>query len=286
VSNPDSRTWPALDVSGLLRGGRDDDPDALERLHATLGGFAVTAIDERTPDLWRIYFHDEVERDRATVALRVDHPGLSARPVDVPDEDWAARSQADLRAVRVGAIVVAPPWDVPADPGEDVRVIRIQPSMGFGTGHHPTTRLCLAALQRLDVAGQTVLDVGCGSAVLAIAASLRGAAPVMAFDDDPDAVQAARANLELNPGARVDLQVAPLGGRAFRPADLVFANLTGGLLVSAAADLRRLVVAGGHLVLSGLLTEEEPAVRTAFPGLALDHRDEEAGWVGLTLRAD
>jgi ribosomal protein L11 methyltransferase len=209
-------------------------------------------------------------------------------PVDVPDEDWAARSQADLRAVRVGTLVITPPWDMAeasagARPGD--RVICIQPSMGFGTGHHATTRLCLAALQRLPVAGRSVTDAGCGSGVLAIAASLLGGTRIVAFDDDPDAVQAARETLELNPGADVELIVASLGARLFAPADLVFANLTGGLLVSAAADLRALVAPGGALVLSGLLVHEEAAVREAFAELAIEWRNEEEGWLCLTLRA-
>jgi ribosomal protein L11 methyltransferase len=208
---------------------------------------------------------------------------LAFTPVDVPDENWAARSQAALRAVRVGAIVVAPPWDVP-EASRDTKVIVIQPSMGFGTGHHSTTRLCLDALQRVDLRHQSVIDVGTGSGVLAIAASLLGAAPVLAFDDDADAVTAARENLELNPDAHVHLEVNDLRAGDGAPADVVLANLTGGLLVATAAPLRRLTKPGGRLILSGFLTSEESEVLHAFAPRAIEHRSEEEEWVCVTLR--
>ncbi len=216
------RTWPAIDV------GRLTAPDLLQ---AALTDYDVLAIDERSPDSWLVFFSTAPERDSAAASLAADFPDLSFASIDVPDEDWAARSQAALRAIRIGNIVVAPPWDVPADDGSPppvtisgVRfrkptVVIIQPSMGFGTGHHATTRLCLAALQQFDVRGGTVIDVGTGSGVLAIAASRLGAARVIAIDDDPDAVQSARDNAARN-GVAVDLRVADLrdtGPLSLRP---------------------------------------------------------------------
>ena len=273
----DRRSWPALDIGvGPLL-------DGTELLQAALDDYAVTAINEDA-STWRVFFQTPAERDRASTGLRATFIDVAFDPVDVPDENWAARSQAALRAVRVGSVVVAPPWDVPAARTPDDTVIIIKPSMGFGTGHHATTRLCLAALQRLDLQGRSAMDVGTGSGVLAIAASVMGAEPVRAFDDDDDAVTSARENLALNPTARVTVDVGDLRATGRAAADIVLANLTGGLLVAAAPELRDLTKPGGRLILSGFQRVEEADVLRAFSPLTIEHRDEEEDWLCVTLR--
>lgn len=267
------RSWPAVDIHPIT-----------DLLHAALVDFDTSAIHERSPSQWRVFFGSSSERDRALATLRVDFPGISIQPVDVPDENWAARSQAELGAVRVGRIVVAPPWDVPTKISGDDLIVVIQPSMGFGTGHHATTRLCLAALQRLDLRRCTVVDVGTGSGVLAIAASLIGADRVVAFDDDTDAISSAWENLELNPAAYVTLRVDDLHSAQLDPADVVIANLTGGLLTAAASAIQRLAAPHGRLILSGLLASEEAEVVMAFERFAVDSRTAEDEWICLTLR--
>ncbi|HWV94801.1 MAG TPA: 50S ribosomal protein L11 methyltransferase [Vicinamibacterales bacterium] len=267
--NDSVRTWPALDIHPVS-----------ELLQAALVDYDASAVDERSADDWRVFFTSPSERDRAVAALRIEFPDATIEAIDVPDEDWAARSQASLRAVRVGNIVVAPPWDVPAGPV----VIIIQPSMGFGTGHHATTRLCIDALQRLNIAGRTVLDVGTGSGVLAIAASLLGASRSVGIDDDADAITAAHENLQLNPQAEATLLVADLRATDVGSADVVTANLTGGLLISAARALQDLVARGGSLVLSGLMAVEETDVLAAFPTWTLEHRSEEDEWLCIVLK--
>jgi ribosomal protein L11 methyltransferase len=281
------RTWPALVVTTspapavTSAGDSASFPDLVQ---AALMDFVVAAIDEPSPDSLRAFFHDPAERDRAAAALPEAFPDLQFTAVDVPDEDWAARSQANLTAITVGELIVAPPWDVPgASPVPERRVIVIQPSMGFGTGHHATTRLCLKALQHAHAAGRSVIDVGTGSGVLAIAASLLGASPVIALDDDADAIQSARENLELNPGAHVDFRVGDLRTSVPGVADLVLANLTGTLLVQAAQALQSLLSPSGRLILSGLMVQEEAAVIAAFPELRVLDRSGEDEWVCLVL---
>jgi ribosomal protein L11 methyltransferase len=272
--------WPALEV-------HQADPQLSDLIQAFLLDFGIAAIDDTLPDLSRVFFHDAGDRDRAADALREQFRGINILAVDVPDEDWAARSQAGLKAVQVGGIVVAPPWDVP-DPGTVPIVIVIQPSMGFGTGHHATTRLCLAALQHIDLHGLRVVDIGTGSGVLAIAASRLGAATVAAIDDDADAVAAARDNLTLNPDARVTIEVIDLripdpGSRIPDHFDVVVANLTGGLLIAAAARLTSLAGPSGRLVLGGFMDDEESGVLRAFSGLDVEWRGQEDEWVCLEL---
>jgi ribosomal protein L11 methyltransferase len=246
---------------------------------------------------------------------------IAAREVD--DEDWARRSQEGLQPVTVGRVTVYPhDRSVPRTPASSPLAIVIQPSMGFGTGHHATTRLCLLALQREDLAGRTVLDIGTGSGILAIAAVGLGAARAMGVDNDPDAIQAARENLALN-SRRADLSGPPIdaadvtfevaelvgvrltasakatavrrsAGRARRrkpdptggsTPDVVIANLTGALLAREAHRILGAVRRGGRIIVSGLLAGERDQVVAAFEPAALVGEDREDEWVLLTFIA-
>lgn len=296
------RVWPALVVEAA---SLDDPADAEELVAAVLDDFSPQAIEDLaerplppgglwdptfpaipepppTPLHWRVFFSTADGRDRAAEALATRWPSLRLGAVDVPDEDWAARSQQSLTAVTAGRFIVAPPWDMPESTDADFTVIVIEPSMGFGTGHHPTTRLCLRLLSAIDVTGQRVLDIGTGSGVLAMAAALRGAADVLGLDIDQDAIDSARASAALNnlpPGiqfATGDFRATPP-----TPADVVIANLTGGMLRITAPTLVDLVRPGGMLIVSGFDESEEPAVREAFASLRVTERVEEQSWVAI-----
>lgn len=240
------------------------------------------------PLQWRVFFATAAERDSAATALRHAFTTLTVETEDVSDEDWAARSQRELTAVRAGRFIVAPPWDVPASP--DATVIIIEPSRGFGTGHHASTRLCLRALSEVDVDGRRVLDLGTGSGVLAMAAFVSGARDVVAVDIDQDAIDSARESARLN--ARVgtiywftgDFRERGWDALSGGPFDIVLANLTGGMLISSAARIRELVARDGVLICSGFDENEEPAVKAAL-ALAERARYTEDTWVGLTAAA-
>jgi ribosomal protein L11 methyltransferase len=319
-----SRRWSALDITlrasadveaedveGALLAFLDDySPTAITAPPGGEDGWLVTASPDVTPAwlaridvdaenappprarAWRVFFDSDEARDAARAAL-LSAIEWSARvdvaAVDVEDDGWAERSQASLQAVQVGRVIVAPPWDVPpADArAADALLVIIEPSMGFGTGHHESTRLCLRALQACDLAGRRVLDLGTGSGVLAVAAAILGAESVLALDDDRDAVDAARENVRLNgvePRVRVDR--IDLAAMAPHAADVVLANLTGALLRRHAASLVTHIVRDGLIIVSGFTEDERFAVEHAFSEQQLHvvRHDREAGWIGLTLR--
>lgn len=269
------RTYAALIIETRTAGD-----DAEDRLAVAFDDLGVTAVDEPQPGQQRAFFATAADRDGAAGVLRARFPGIVLTAADVSDENWAERSQAALRAIRVGGLTIAPPWDAP-DP--DARTIVILPSMGFGTGHHATTRLCLRALQAEQPAGKRVLDVGTGSGVLALAAARLGAAHAVGVDNDEDAIANARENMALN-RLTAEFRTEDLEKRASRERfAIVLANLTGATLVRFAEALSALAEQGGCLILSGLREEEEEDVRRAFDA-PVQSREVEEGWVCLVMR--
>lgn len=242
-----------------------------------------------SPLHWRVFFGSTELRDRAAGELAGLFPGLSIEHVDVADENWAARSQASLTAVRAGDFIVAPPWDIPQHPEPQTTTIVVEPSRGFGTGHHASTRLCLRAMSGIELRGTRVLDLGTGSGVLAMAAALRGAREVVAIDIDPDAIEAARASAALNAlPVNIDFQAGDFRGpgAALTPGgyDVVLANLTGGMLAKAASRVFALAAPGGLLVASGIGEHEQQSVRDAFAAMPEVATFAEDGWVALVLQ--
>ena len=295
-----SRTWPAL----VLRAGAVDDTEDIAS--AVLTDFSPVAIHDLaerplppgglwdptyppipdpppTPLHWNVCFNDADERAQAADAIRAALPGLSIESVDLPDEDWAARSQASLTMVHAGRFIIAPPWDMPAD-DVDATVIVIEPSMGFGTGHHATTRMCLRLLSDLDISDLTVLDLGTGSGVLTMAAALSGARRVIGIDVDGDAIQSAETSARMNTlPDTLEFQVSDFRSSPPAAADLVLANLTGGMLTSSGSLIGALVTPGGQMILSGFDHTEVDAVLAAFPGFSEVRRLTEETWIALHL---
>ena len=260
--------------------------------------------------------------------LRLGHlTAFGLRPIGelrvraVHEEDWAEAWKEHFPVMRIGRhIVIKPTWRTFEPDPADV-VVALDPGMAFGTGLHPTTRLCLAGLERwrdeglLD--GARVLDVGCGSGILAVAAGLLGAADLHAVDTDPIAVEATRENAARN-GVAVTVRTGslPVAGGPF---DLVLANLVASLLVAMAPDLAAALrpagaprrhgsphpaasaprlpgpaggpgvptdrAGGGRLLASGIFVDREPEVVAAFEaaGLRIVGREQETDWVALDV---
>lgn len=300
------RQWPAL----TLRAARVLTPFEEEALAALLDDYRPIAVQDLAelplppgglwdpsfppppepppaPLQWRVFFDQPADRDAADAAVRAFDAHLAVAREDVADDNWAARSQQALTAVRAGRFVVAPPWDVPAD--TDGVVLIIEPSRGFGTGHHASTRLCLRLLSATPLDGRSVLDLGTGSGVLAMAAHRSGAREVVAVDIDPDAIEAARESAALTDGMdAITWLVGDFRDRAWPalaggPWQIVIANLTGGMLIASAPRLRELVADEGVLIVSGFDTSEADAVIAA---LALPRQAWliEDSWVGAVLQ--
>jgi ribosomal protein L11 methyltransferase len=229
------------------------------------------------------WFPDRASADSARAA----HGGEVA---EVADEDWGEGWKKDFRPLDVGRVRVRPSWITEPAPAGAVEVV-LDPGMAFGTGSHPTTSLCLAALSDLLAArpGASVLDVGTGSGILAIAARKLGAGRVAGTDDDPKAVEVARENAEAN-GVALELAVVPREPVA-GTFDLVVANILANTLVALAPELAAKVAPGGVVLLSGILAPQEEEVRRAYVAAGLaplaggDRRDGEWSLLALERRA-
>ena len=198
----------------------------------------------------------------------------------VQDEDWAESWKRHYKPLPIGRrLLVKPAWvEVPRT---DRHVIELDPGMAFGTGYHPTTALCLEALEEVVAPGVTVVDVGTGSGILAIAAALLGAGSVVAVDIDPQAVEAARQNCRRN---GVDDRVWVAAGSAGsarallagRRAQVVVANILADVIAEMAVDLHSLLVPGGTLVASGIIDHASESVRTSLAAAGFTLLDERA----------
>jgi len=197
----------------------------------------------------------------------------------VPDEDWVAKSREQFGPIRVSAhLWIVPTWRAPPEP-EAINLV-LDPGLAFGTGSHPSTRLCLQWLERSIAGGETVLDYGCGSGILAIAALKLGALRAVGVDIDPDAVTAARANARRNGVAGEFFEGrAPLTFTA----DVVIANILANPLKVLAPMLASRCRHGGRIALSGILSDQASDVQSCYsPWIAFAPSAEAEGWVCLS----
>lgn len=305
-------SWLKLTV-GVSRESADAVSDRLSEM----GAAAVTLTsDTAGPDgeevlleplpgeqpLWReIVLEALLPPDTAIAALRDAVEACGGRLLDagfLAEDDWLSRWRAHAaRACFAGRLWLMPrdePFEAP--PGTDPVVLRLDPGLAFGSGSHPTTRLCLEGLAGLDLRGCRVLDYGCGSGVLGVAAALLGAAEVVAVDHDPQALLATRDNAAYNQlddgrlAAVLPEDLAPPGtpprtGRIGGTFDVVVANILANPLVDLAPELTaRLRPGNGRLMLSGLLAEQAGMIREAYTEVEFEAPVAEAEWIRLDGR--
>lgn len=267
--------------------------EALEELEPAPTGVGVFEVEDGK-GIWEVggYFLDQP--NDIDLALLSAAFGAGAFVVsEVPDQDWVAKVRRELPPVEAGRFFVYGSHDAALLPEGRIGLL-IEAAMAFGTGHHGTTLGCLRAHDRLLDDGQTfnnVLDLGCGTAVLAMSAARMGAANVLASDIDPVAVEVAVANVKANGlVGRVDC-VESIGFdspvvRAGAPFDLIFANILKGPLIELAPDMAAHLTVGGMAILSGLLVEQADDILEVYraQGLALEAREDLGEWSALTLR--
>lgn len=260
-------------------------------------------VDPSRPATVRAYVAATAEAGDAIAAVERDLGHLQAfglRPIGelqtrrVNEEDWAEAWKQHFPVQRIGRrLVIRPTWRRHHAVADEV-VLALDPGMAFGTGLHPTTRLCLRGIERLAddglLAGRRVLDVGCGSGILSIAAGRLGAGRVLGLDVDPLAVETTAANAQRNRVARIVRTQSGSLPVAAPPADLVVANLIASLLVRLAAALHAATRpgtgkpgSGGRLLASGIFSDREPEVRRALAaaGFRIAGREVEGDWVML-----
>lgn len=241
-----------------------------------------------------VYF--EEEPNEVELALMAAIYGAKPFAVsEVPETDWVAHVRRELQPVEAGRFFVYGSHDADKVPDGCVPLL-IEAAMAFGTGHHGTTKGCLMALDRLDRAGfkgKRVADIGCGTAVLAMAAAAIWPDPVIASDIDPVAVDVAAANVAANKlTGRVDCVEAVGFGhpdlKARAPYDLIFANILKGPLIDLAPDMARFTALKGHVILSGILNSQADEVVSVYTkaGFRQLSRDEIGEWTTLVLQRD
>lgn len=202
------------------------------------------------------------------------------------EEDWANAWKQHYQVQRIGErLVIVPSW-LSYTPQEGDVLLNLDPGMAFGTGLHPTTRLCLGLLERLVQPGVSVLDVGTGSGILALAAIGLGATHVLALDNDPVAVDAARQNVERNGTQdKIAVELGSLGVTEIGQYQLIAANIIAHVLCAIAQELAAALEPDGILITSGIILEreDEVAVALAAAGLRQRERHRDGDWVALVL---
>ena len=266
--------------------------EACEDLEPEPVGTGVFEIEDGS-DRWEVGAYFTEAPDDIALALLAAAFGANPFAVsELPDVDWVAHVKRELTPVRAGRFFVHGSHDADNVP-EGVEALWIEAAMAFGTGHHNTTKGCLEALDRLETQGfqpRRIVDIGCGTAVLAMAAARLWPVTVLASDIDAVAVDTAAANVIANglDGRVICIEAAGFGHQMLEdnaPYDLVLANILKQPLIDLAAHMASVVAPKGKIILSGILvTQADEVVKTyGMHGFALDQRDDLGDWSALTL---
>ena len=235
----------------------------------------------------RALYEHRIDPEAARLTLPSVAPLKNVRVREIADRDWIAASREDIVPIGIGSLWIGPHWAIPPP---NRAVVRLEPGLAFGSGHHPTTRLCLERLAAAPRAGIDMIDYGCGSGILAVTAAVLGAQRVLALDIDPQALRATAENARRNGVSdRVSVVAVETTGAAasaastrVEPASLVVANILAGPLVELAPVLSALTIPGGDLALSGILEAQADEVAGAYRDtFHIEAGAMKEGWVRL-----
>ncbi len=268
-----------------------DDPAILEQVTLTDDECLGEEFHAQLPEAFgiRAYFPvDDRLGERLQRLTSKLQPLLGTRPEfelrQIREEDWAEAWKSYFKPEHIGQIVIKPSWES-YTPQEDELVVELDPGMAFGTGTHPTTRLCLMLLQELVRSPLQVLDVGTGSGILAVSAAKLGAAAVLASDIDPLAVRIAAENAGRNGVAdRIVCREGNLLELGLtKKFDLVVANIIANAILTIIPDVPGVLAPGGRFLASGIIGERYPEVQAALEahGFAIEKSVPEDGWVAV-----
>ncbi len=267
---------------------------ALDALSVTFADAADEPIFQIRPDdapLWKntkiiALFPDDIDAEKIMALLKISlgFPSLEFKSEILPDEDWVRKTQSEFPTQFYGEnLCVQTTWRKnPEFPGA---ILTIDPGLAFGTGTHPTTSLCLSWLAENDIKNKIIIDYGCGSGILALAALALGAKKVYATDHDPQALLATENNAKLNSFVNEDnleiFTIHPLKHKA----DIVLANILANPLIELSETLRSLVKPNGYLILSGILMHEADKVFSAYQAhFEKINLTEKENWCRLVLQ--
>ena len=273
--------------------------DPMEDLLLGLGAVSVTFMDAEdqpifepdlgTTPLWShthllALFEADVDQQALLSQLQLIWPGeLPEHQLEeIADQDWERSWMDNFKPMRFGRrLWIVPSWHEAPEP--DAVNLLLDPGLAFGTGTHPTTALCLEWLDGQALDGLQVIDFGCGSGILAIAALLLGAERVVGTDIDPQALEASRDNAQRNQLADARFPLYLPEAMPDAPADLLVANILAGPLVSLAPQLTSLVKPGGRIALSGILAEQTDDILAAYrDAFELDPVANKDGWIRVS----
>lgn len=204
---------------------------------------------------------------------------------ELDDADWVNEWKKYYKPIHIGNIVIVPKW-IKYSAKENEKVVLIDPGMAFGTGSHESTRLCLELFSEIEQVGKSVLDIGAGSGILGITASICGAKQVYLSDIAPLAVKACKENAELNNITNATITQADLLESATVKGDIVFANITADVLISLSQNIGNVLNENGYIILSGIIHKRYDEVLNAYldKGFTLDKSIVLGEWCGLRLK--